>query len=82
MSLKERIDAIKIKFEGATPKDKLEVMHRATEELARSGLVDKALKAGERAPDFSLTDANGAPVGLGSLLESGPVVLSFFRGVW
>lgn len=59
MSLKERINTLKAKYEAITPREKLEVMHRATEELAKSGLKDKALKVGDRAPEFSLKDAQG-----------------------
>ncbi|MGC8491359.1 MAG: hypothetical protein ACP5SH_06450 [Syntrophobacteraceae bacterium] len=82
MTLKENIDALKAKSAASIPREKQEVMHRAIEELERSGLVEKAPKAGDRAPDFSLKEANGALVSLDTLLEEGPVVLSFFRGGW
>jgi hypothetical protein len=82
MTLKDRINALKKKYEAITPKEKQEVMHRATEELEKSGLKDMAPKVGDRSPDFSLKDSEGALISLGSLLEHGPVVLSFFRGGW
>ncbi len=82
MSLKDRINALKAKYDATTPREKQEVMHRATEELEKSGLKDKAPKVGDRAPYFSLKDADGALISLGPLLEHGPVVLSFFRGGW
>jgi peroxiredoxin len=50
--------------------------------LAASGIVQRALKAGGRAPDFSLPDARGGYVRLNGLLAAGPVVLSFYRGGW
>jgi len=37
-----------------------------------------ALKVGERAPDFTLPDQNGAPVSLGELLAEGCLVLYFY----
>ncbi len=39
---------------------------------------------GQRAPDFTLPDANGTPVTLSSLLASGPngALLIFYRGYW
>jgi peroxiredoxin len=40
------------------------------------------LRAGSRAPDFTLPNALGAPVSLAELRARGPVVLSFFRGKW
>lgn len=47
-----------------------------------------APEVGEKAPDFTLPDANGKPVRLSSLLESGGgspgnwVLLVFYRGYW
>ncbi len=58
--------------------DGREVMHRATEELEKSGPKDKAPKVGDRAPDFSLRDAEGALISLISPLEHGPVVTDQF----
>ncbi len=41
------------------------------------------LKAGDRAPDFTLASANGAgEVSLAGLLQRGPVVVEFLRGTW
>jgi peroxiredoxin len=57
-------------------------MVRADLELAASGIAQRALKAGERAPDFRLPDARGGYVRLKDLLTAGPVVLSFYRGGW
>ena len=82
MTLQDKLNALKAKFESITPADKLAVMHRATEELEKSGIKDKVPKVGDKAPDFSLKDTEGALVSLRSLLEHGPVVLSFFRGGW
>lgn len=36
------------------------------------------LKAGDRAPDFTLPDQDGNPVSLGGLLAGGPIVLYFY----
>ncbi len=82
MTLQDKLNALKTKYDSIIPREKQEIMHRATEELEKSGIEDKASKVGDRAPDFSLKDSEGAPVELGSLLKQGPVVLSFFRGGW
>ncbi len=50
-------------------------------EITASG-VALGLDVGERAPDFTLLDALGAPVSLSNLLANGPVVLTFYRGEW
>jgi peroxiredoxin Q/BCP len=36
------------------------------------------LKAGDKAPDFTLPDTEGKPVTLSRLLEQGPVILAFY----
>ena len=39
MQLQERLDAFKKSFEAKAPKDALEIMHRATEKLPKSGIL-------------------------------------------
>jgi AhpC/TSA family len=58
------------------------IMEKATEELIRSGLVERAKKVGDQAPDFTLPDAGGELVRLADLLARGPVVVTFYRGTW
>ncbi len=82
MTLKEQLNTLKAKSDARTPAEKLAIMHRATEELAKSGLMEMTPKPGDRAPDFSLRNTEGAAVSLRSLLERGAVVVSFFRGGW
>lgn len=57
-------------------------MERTTAELIASGQAARAVKAGELAPQFSLTDQNGNVVSSSVLLEKGPLVITFYRGVW
>lgn len=83
MSLQDKLDAFKADFEtNVAPPAAVAVMHRATADLIATGQAERALKAGDRAPDFTLSDADGAPVSLAGLLAKGPVVLTFYRGVW
>jgi peroxiredoxin len=48
----------------------------------QSNLARLALKPGDPAPDFTLPDTNGTLVSCGALLRRGPVVITFYRGVW
>jgi cytochrome oxidase Cu insertion factor (SCO1/SenC/PrrC family) len=41
-----------------------------------------ALRVGERAPDFTLTDGTGRSVSLADYRGQKPVVLVFYRGYW
>ncbi len=60
MTLQQRLDEYKAKFEsGGAPKAAIETMHRATKELRESRLAERALKAGDRAPAFTLNNQDG-----------------------
>ncbi len=80
--LQEKLDRIKENFAKKTAPKVLEVMHRATDELARSGAVEKALHQGDEAPAFELPRVGGGTRSLADLLEHGPLVLTFYRGHW
>lgn len=57
-------------------------MAEATARLTASGIADRVLKAGDRAPEFALPNVRGERIGLGDLLGRGAVVLAFYRGGW
>ena len=57
-------------------------MHRATQDLRNSGILDRALGVGAKAPDFTLNNVRGEPLHLRAVLSRGPVVLGFYRGRW
>jgi peroxiredoxin len=87
MTLQARLDAFKADFEAgkppySVPPSVIETMHRATAELIASGAAGRALGAGAKAPSFTLNDADGRPVSSERLLARGPLVVSFYRGVW
>ncbi|WP_445679290.1 peroxiredoxin-like family protein [Radicibacter daui] len=87
MTLQARLDAFKADFEAgkppySVPRSVIDTMHRATAELIASGQAERALKAGDKAPAFTLNDPEGNAVSSEALLARGPLVLSFYRGVW
>jgi peroxiredoxin len=86
-SLQAKLDAFKADFEAgkppySVPRAFVETMHRATADLIASGAARRAKKAGDVAPAFSLKDPHGNVVSSADLLRRGPLVLSFYRGVW
>lgn len=86
-SLQERLDEFKNAFESGAPpynapREVIEKMHRATAELKGSGIEDRALKVGDRAPSFTLFNQDHVQVSSAELLRQGPLVVSFFRGHW
>ena len=87
MTLEQKLDDFKANFESGgppynAPKAVIEIFHRATEELRQSGLAERALKAHDRAPAFTLNNQDGNPLSSAELLAQGPLVITFFRGHW
>ena len=87
MRLQDRLDAMRADFEnGRFPlvptRDQLDTMERATRSLVESGQADRALKAGDIAPGFTLMDADGNSVSSQAILARGPLITTFYRGVW
>ncbi|MEM8795942.1 MAG: peroxiredoxin-like family protein [Pseudomonadota bacterium] len=82
MSLQAQLDAFKAEFKTQAPAEAFEAFGRSTQELIDSGQAERALKAGDQVPDFVLTDSDRNEVALKDLLADGPVVLTFYRGVW
>ena len=82
MNLQDSLDKLKVKIEGSMPKENVAIMHEATRNLIDSGIGDKVLKAGDKAPNFELPDQNGTLISSTELLEKGPLVITFYRGVW
>jgi peroxiredoxin len=87
MSLQAKLDAFKADFEAgkppySVPRSVIETMHRATAELITSGAANRAKKVGDKAPGFSLKDPEGNIVSSAELLKKGPLIVSFYRGVW
>lgn len=74
--------ALRAHYAVAMPADIAAAMKRADADLAASDIVDRALKAGQLAPDFTLPDHEGKPVSLSRVLRGGPVILTFYRGGW
>lgn len=52
-----------------------------TDSLLRSGFLFKTLNRKEKAPLFSLTDTYGKKIALSTLLEKGPVIIFFTKGL-
>jgi hypothetical protein len=87
MKLQAQLDAFKASIESGAPpfnvpRAAIEIMHRATEELRRSGQAERALGAGACAPPFALPNQDGQIIDSADLLASGPLVVTFFRGHW
>lgn len=87
MTLQATLDAFKADFVAGKPPYNAPpqvhaIMKRATDELIATGQAQRTLKVGDKAPVFTLNDPDGNPVSSAELLAKGPLVISFYRGVW
>src|SRR4051812_29231751 len=81
-TLKDELDERRMLMRRFVPAATQAINDRATEEFRQAGLADKALKIGDRGPEFALPDVNGKTVSSAELLAHGPVIVTFIRGRW
>jgi peroxiredoxin len=82
MTLKQEIDAFVADAADRMPPQLIADIGRSIEQVRDSGLVQRALGEGDLAPPFVLPNARGRPVALKDHLRRGPVIVTFYRGVW
>lgn len=81
-TLKEELDQRRTMMRRFVPKATQAINDRVIEELRQSGAASRALKVGDKAPEFTLPDVAGNQVSLAALLQQGPLVVVFLRGRW
>ncbi len=82
MKLQEKLNAMKKESAGKRPPEVVAVLMEEIEKLVQSGIAGKAIKIGETLPEFTLPDEKGKFVSSRDVLETGPLAVSFYRGVW
>jgi peroxiredoxin len=82
MTLKQELDSFAANFAQQMPSDVVQALQKSIDDVKHSGIVERALKAGDLAPAFSLPNAHGRQISLVELLAKGPVILNFYRGGW
>jgi peroxiredoxin len=80
--LQDQLDQITANTRNLVQPERLEISERAVAELYASGVEDRILQVGSRAPEFALPDVAGHIVHSSDLLAIGPLVINFFRGRW
>ncbi len=81
-SYKESLDELVQQLRDMIPEKQFEVFNHDAQQLGRNHAAPLVLKKGDRVPMFALPNAAGKTVQLETLLQTGPVVLTFYRGVW
>lgn len=80
--VRKELDDFRENASKKAPPERLRAYEQGIGEVRKSGVPDKALKVGDRAPDFELPNAAGKMVKLSELTARGPVVLTWYRGGW
>ena len=80
--VRKELDEFRESRQGAHRRNGSGSTNRGSRRSASPGVVDRALKVGDRAPDFELPDPAGKKVKLSELLARGPVVVTWYRGGW
>ncbi len=81
MSLHEQLEARRAKSAESMP-EYAALFDRHVKELTASRFTDGALGVGDGLPEFSLPNAAGLTVHSKSLLDYGPLAVTFYRGGW
>ena len=82
MSLAEKLEKLRQGAAQRIPAASRAIMHDATNALRASGIVEGVLGLGAPAPAFALANVAGETVSSADLLRRGPLVVTFYRGVW
>lgn len=82
MSLQETLKEMRESSAKKYPAEVVATMVRGTTELRESGISERALGVGAQAPSISLENSSGEIVESAELLKRGPLVVTFYRGVW
>jgi peroxiredoxin len=64
------------------PPNSLQVLEDSIAALRKSNIMQSALRAGDRLPDFRLPDAQNKTFDSSAALAQGPLVIVFYRGGW
>jgi peroxiredoxin len=81
-TLQQQLEAMAAEGAKLLPAETLAALERSIADVAAGGILDRALRAGALAPSFTLPNARGRSVALADLLARGPLVLTFYRGIW
>jgi peroxiredoxin len=76
MAFRDKLDALRADLTSDSQR------REAIEALVTAEQVNRLPKVGEVAPVFALRDATGALVSSETLLRQGPLILTFYRGLW
>lgn len=81
-SYKEGLEELRGNLSQMLPAEALATFDADAEALQETHQSILKLNVGDKAPDFSLSNAVGSTLKLSEILKTGKVVLTFYRGTW
>jgi len=69
-------------FRKNLPTDFSALIEQGAGEISALDIIERAKKAGDQIPGFVLKNQHGAPCSLAEYRAKGPLVITFYRGVW
>ncbi len=82
MSLAKNIQHFQEELIPTIPEATLTTLMSELQNLVATGIAERSIKKDDTFPDFDLPNANNKPLNLKTLLNNGPLVISFYRGAW
>ena len=82
MGLTEQLNDLKQQLGQEVPHEILVEIGQFVQGLAQSGIEKTSCQAGDKMPSFILPNVAGQMVSSEAILAKGPMVLSFYRGIW
>jgi peroxiredoxin len=82
MSLKQQLAEYRAGWHQRVPADRQAIIERHIEQLRNGTIARTMLKVGDRAPAIALRNASAETVDVSTLLKTGPVIVTFYRGGW
>jgi peroxiredoxin len=81
-TLADRLQEITAHVEQLLPREKRAANERVVRQLEESGIAERILPVGAKAPEFELPDQKSKVVRSADLLAKGKLVIVFYRGRW
>ncbi|MBA2682810.1 MAG: AhpC/TSA family protein [Ktedonobacteraceae bacterium] len=81
-TLQKQIEVFLAQTAEQLPPELMTTFYQSIDTLVQTDIAKNSLKAGDKAPDFTLPNVFGKQVTLSELLQHGPAVVTFYRGEW
>ena len=82
MTLQKKIEEMQAQMLSQIPAETVDVLISANKKLFLSHIEEGTLKAGDRMPEFQLSNHLGQLISSSELLGHGPIIINFYRGSW